>query len=415
VTRGRRVLLSFLVLAAAGIGCSPRDHDNPLDPENPGTSGSPRWLTARAGDRAVDVSWAIPEFDDVASIRILRDDTGTVLWEGTVLRSTVTDAPVPNEVDLLYRIDLVLESGRVTRLPREIATPGRAIAWVYDGGSASVTRMTPDGREIRFRDFDLDASSLAVDPATGDVLVLDFFSGRVRLLDPEGTEVWVLGNLERPNTGLRGPDGWWVTDPGLGKVFLIDDTGTIAYTDSSGTFPIDLAPASGAAVWVADQSGPVYRLDPVSGRTGTITLTRPFVIAAAADGGAWVADRGNGNLVRLDAAADETGRVADLPGIEAMVPDPLTDGVWLADRNRRRVARVDGTGTVVAAFGGFPAPSDLAISPDGQQIWIADPALGALIRIARDGVELTRSTGISSALSVEVAFQPLGSGAAPTP
>jgi streptogramin lyase len=403
----RRFSVPFLlVLFTLGLtACSTRDHDNPLDPKNPDTGGEPEWLDALADDEAVDLSWSVRLFQDIEEVQLVDVRSDTVLWSGGLGSGEFRHRGLPNEQDFLYRLDLVLTTGRVTRLPEEIATPGSEVPWIYDLGSASASRLTPDGRRVRLRVPDPSTLSVVADPDSAFVLLVNFFAAEVVLLDRGGEELWVVEDLLRPTAGLWSPEGWWVSDAGLGAVLLYDHEGRFLYGDSTLTFPQDLAVAGPGAVWSVDRQGLVVRIERDLGVTAADTLVQPFTLAETGDGGIWVADRGSGDLVRLDASATEIQRVP-FAGVEALAADPVTEGVWVADRAVGRVVRTDERGQVVTSVGGFPSPASLSVSPAGTEIWVADPARGRIIRLNRNGDELSESFGVSTPVSVSVAFAP---------
>jgi DNA-binding beta-propeller fold protein YncE len=399
----RLLLVAGVALAVAG--CSTRDHGNPLDPENPDTGGEPRWLTALADDGAVDLSWEVPYYRDLDAVRLVSTGTGAVLWTGDWGPASFRHTRLTNGVEQGYRLDLVLNAGKILHLPEETATPGPDVPWIYDAGSGSVKRLTPDGRGVRFKVSAPNGTAVTADPDSSGVLVVEFFAGRVRLLDRSGRERWRVDTLLRPIAALRDSGGWWVADVGLGSVSFYDDDGGFVYGDSSFTYPVDLALSSAGGVWVADEIGPVARLVPYQGIAAVDSLENPLALAAAPGGGVWVADRGASTLLRLDPSGAETFRAGGYPGIEFLAADSPSGGVWAADRNGRRVVLVGGSGEEILSVPGFPAPASLAAAPDGSEVWVADPSLGRVVRLARDGRELSRSVGATSPVSVSVLFR----------
>jgi hypothetical protein len=400
----RRVLAACLLVVAAG--CATRDHDNPLDPENPDTNGDPRWLGAFAANRRVELSWYVEAFTDLAGVRLVDTGTGALLWTGPAGSGAFSHNGVPNGVDRFYRLELVLATGRVLNLPAEEATPGPAYPWAYDIGTGAVSLLTPDGRRVRNRYPDPDAVSVVADPVDGSVLVLEFYAGEIVRVSPAGEELWRVEDLFRPSAGLRTDDGWWVADTGLGAVFLYGTNGSLAFSDSSFTFPVDLAPGDSGSVWVVDRQGPVVRLDPDRGVVAETALDGPYAACASGDGGVWVADRDAAAMVRLGPGGGEAARAGGLGAIEGLAEDPVSLGAWGADRSGKRVILLGEDGTIVESLTGFPAPSSIAVSPDGGTVWVADPVVGEAVRMARDGSDRIRSEGLTAPLSISVAFDP---------
>ena len=266
------------------VGCSTRDHDNPLDPDNPATGGEPRWLEALSGDGLVDLSWSVRNYEDLVQIQVIETESDVVIWAGRRVDHAFTHSGLANGQDFRYRLDLKLESGVTLSLPEEEATPGRALPWVLDFGSGNVARMTPDGRGVRLRSLDPYAIGIEADPVTGEALVLDFFDGSVRLLDRDAEEVWASEELFRPNAAVRGEGGWWVTDSGLGSTLLLDSDGVLVYQESSLTFPVAVALSDSGTVWVADRLGPLAKIMPDSGIVMADTLDSPYTLCGDAEG-----------------------------------------------------------------------------------------------------------------------------------
>ena len=388
--------------------CTTRDPLNPLDPDHPDTGGAPRWLRALADDGSVDLAWDVPAFDDLATVRVVDLAGPDPLWTGAAGSNTLRHQGLANGVDRRYRLELHLDTGKVIELPEEIATPGPAVVFAVDAGSGTLVRLTPDGRDIRWRSTALDASSVRVDPDSARALVVEFFAGRVSLVDRDGGPRWSSRALANPLIALRTEDGWWVTDSGAGVVALFDDDGAVAYADSSFETPTGLAEAGDGAVWVADRGGFVARLERGVGVTrGPVPLGVPSTVAPAGDGGVWVGDRELAAVIRLDAEGRETARVENIAGIQGMAADPaVPGGLWVVERGQGRLLRLDAGGAVTPVVSGLPGPSSLVVSPDGDTIWVAEPGLGAVVRFDRAGTELGRSRGLAAPTSVAVAFDP---------
>jgi len=402
--RTRRGLAFALCVVV--MGCGTRDHENPLDPQNPNTNGDPDWLLAIADDGAVDLSWQVPEYNDLDAVRLIDVEHDAVLWTGGDGRRIYRDEGLANGVLRTYRLDLVLNSGTILDLPIQRATPGKNIPWVYDLGRGEVVRLSPDG--LRRRDGYFDSATLAVvaDPDSGFVLVVDFFSGRIALLDREARERWVKEEYRRPNAAAHVPGGgWWVTDGEQGLVRRLDANGEPLQEYSDFSFPIDIGAVGDSLAWVADGTGPVGLLREGEGFIQVDTLDAPRALAVTPDGGAWVSDRNASALVRLSASGDELRRVTGYVGVDALASDPLSNAVWVGDRRRRSVTLLDADGNVVMTTLGFPAASSISVAPDGSEAWIADSSLGRIVRLSRSGQVLERSLDLSSPVSVSVVFR----------
>ena len=409
IRRAPEALLSgtfcLTLLLISLVGCGSREHENPLDPENPDTGGEPQWLIATADDGAVDLTWRVPVYDDLDAVRLIDVANDVVIWTGGDGRKLYRDPGLANGVTRTYRLDLVLNSGTIIDLPVERATPGTNIPWVYDVGRGEVVRMSPDGLRRRTGYFDPAALAVVAHPDSGFVLVLDFFSGSILELDREARERWVKDDYGRPNAGDYVRGGWWVSDSEQRVVRRLDESGTVVREFTDFSFPFDVVAVGDSAAWVADATGSVTRLH-LNGEALVVdSLLSPRILAPTPDGGVWVADRDAAEIVRISASGHVLRRVAGYPGIEALAGDPISGGVWVGDRARRSVTLLDDQGQVVVSTLGFPTPSSLSVSPDGSEVWVADPTLGDLVRLSRSGEIIERSLDLSSPASVSVAFR----------
>ncbi|MBM3307521.1 MAG: hypothetical protein FJY74_04290 [Candidatus Eisenbacteria bacterium] len=164
---GFAVLLAALG-AAALTGCfrelaSP-DHDNPLDPDNPGTSsgipGKPTGLTAVVSDRLVVLSWAMDDTTGVASYRVYRWAVEAGEEEDYELLRTVTrrrceDSGVRNGQEYSYKVSGVNVLGLEGRLSRPLSVTPRAFGILIAGGrpktstrDVTITMSAPSTTEL---------------------------------------------------------------------------------------------------------------------------------------------------------------------------------------------------------------------------------------------------------------------------
>jgi DNA-binding beta-propeller fold protein YncE len=394
------------VLAVAAFGCGTRDRENPLDPQNPDTKGDPDWLDAIADDGAVDLAWQIPDYSDVDTVRLVDVVHDAIIWTGDLGRGIYRDEGLTNGITRQYRLDLVLSSGTITKLPVEEATPGKNIPWVYDVGRGEVVRMSPDGLRRRTGYFDPATLAVVADPDSGFVLAVDFFAGRLVLLNRDAEEIWTKEDYGRPNAASHVPSGgWWVTDSEDGFIRRIDASGEPQEEYHDFGFPIDVGAVGDSLAWVADGTGLVGLLRRGQGFVHVDTLGTPRVLAVTRDGGTWVADRSASALIRLSPSGAEVRRVTGYVDVETLASDPVGNGVWLGDRRRRSVTLLDEDGNVVMTTLGFPAASSISVAPDGSEAWIADSGLNKVVRLSRSGEVLGRSIDLSSPVSISVVFR----------
>lgn len=144
--------MGVFVLAMAGAlaGCvddpGPPAHDNPFDPDAPGTQlpGRPRGLSATVGDRQVFLQWLPPPGDPPAGYRVYRADReGAALSAYALLDSVAglsyADSQVANGIEYRYRVAALSAGGRESERSLEVAVVPAVYAVTVEGG-ARVTR-----------------------------------------------------------------------------------------------------------------------------------------------------------------------------------------------------------------------------------------------------------------------------------
>jgi hypothetical protein len=179
----------------------------------------------------------------------------------------------------------------------------------------------------------------------------------------------------------------WVADTAAGAVHLLDTSLAVFSTAKGLASPRAMSVDSEGGAWVACGGGAVgsrvVHVSPV-GRASPATLAFAWVpdLAATAEGGVWVADRGAGTLVRLDAQGTfrRRLRVAGVACVEVV-------GAQVA-------AGTDG-GEVIRGLDPLQAVSrslvgghvvDLRRGPIPGELWALDAAYPVrILRLGSDG------------------------------
>jgi hypothetical protein len=237
-----------------------------------------------------------------------------------------------------------------------VATVAGAGCGAEDGPAGTGTLRQPAG--------------VAVDEATGDVIVADSGNHAIRRVTPDGTITTVAGSL-----GVPGGDDGRGTDArfNLPWEVAVDAAGNIWVADSGNATVRRVAP-DGTVTTVAGTAGMRGHRD----GTGALAEFRsPQGVAIEPSGNLLVADAGNNDVRRVDLPSGVVTRVAGTP------PE---------------VGRADGSG--VAAR--FDSPTGMV--RDGELLVVADRKNNAIRRVTLDGVVNTLAGGTSGSMD--------GSGAA---
>jgi YVTN family beta-propeller protein len=229
----------------------------------------------------------------------------------------------------------------------------------------------------------------------GAVWVLTPPDNSVSRIDPATNQVMATIPVGRAPSGLAvGAGAVWVPRHSDGTVVRIDP----ATNQVMATIPVGPAPGAvtvaGGVVWVALPNGGLGRIDPASNRSTVVRIPRCCDGELAAGQGAlWVANRGDGTLVRVDAA---TGRVAArvlLPRTTEQRPHQVAVGdgaVWVTSASARKdvanlLWRVDpASNQVIGTLDLGPTspggmPNNVAAG-DGA-VWVAGMTKGSIVRL----------------------------------
>ncbi len=395
------VVLTLLALAA---GCSRRDRNNPLDPANPQTGGRPTGFNAVAGFDIVSLSWTPQPSLDIDGFQIDRLLPGDSLYRplgGLLSRdaSSILDTE-PNGATVRYRLWYVIQ-GQRSHLPAEDeATPGPLRPWVAEFGNSSLTRLSPDGRDVVFRTSGVGAvQSLDVDRANGRVWCSSSQDGWLTNVDPDGSIRVQVTGLQQPYT--------LAISPGDGSVWACDLYGQVLHyaLDGSPATPGaigNLAEPEGVAVnpgdysvWVCERQGNRVRHYSAAGQIiNSTTLGLPTRVAVdSATGIAWVTSYDRGRLWRL--APD--GRLIDSTSVIALglALDRPRGRVWLADPFDGAAIALDFSTLAPLVTVAVQDVRDVAVDRATGDAWFTSPGLGAVVRLRSDGHELQRLTGLS--------------------
>jgi DNA-binding beta-propeller fold protein YncE len=235
--------------------------------------------------------------------------------------------------------------------PTDVVAAGDT-AWVATVDSTSVTGVSARTRSIS-RTVPLRGSADAIAAGEGSVWVADGGRGWVSR---------IAAGYERVTQRIRVPISDRATRP----------TGRLQAPRAS------LAVGDGA-VWLANGSDSLVRIDPATGKVDAVPAGRRVEAVAEAGGAVWALSSRSASLLRIDPRA---GRVTDRISIatrrEGGAPFPVaiaaTAGtVWVLNGNTATVTQIDGRTLGVVAtipIGIDRVPTDIAAS--GDTAWVSN-------------------------------------------
>jgi DNA-binding beta-propeller fold protein YncE len=405
----------ILGAALALVGCSPRDHTNPFDPDHPDTRGRPDLVRAAAGNGRVTLSWTLPAYADLEGGELIRRTAsgGAIVLDANppLPVGGLIDSSVVNDTTYFYSLELRFADDSGPRPTAErTATPGRRVLWVLDQSGGGPLLVAPDAGGVAARPGAGRPTDLAVHPATGDVVSVDFFAGRVERFDPTGAATAsALPGTDVLSVAFALPgDSVWVGGFGPSVVLLLTpDLGAPAAADTGYGGPEDLAwdPVR-RALWVADSQLGRLLHRRSNGSVDTLSgFGVPFSVAVEeGSGDAWLIDRARRSVHRIDGEADTLlWSAAGFAGPYQLLP--AGDGsVWVSDNLSGRITRLAADGTVAQTLSGFEAPAGLALDPASGDLWVTDARRGELLRVGPAGEIRARLGGFDGPFAVGVAL-----------
>lgn len=410
-----RFPLAAVLLGTALVvlsGCSSRDHDNPLDPENPETGGNPSVLRVLGGDGCAEIRWDTLGLRDLREQLLWRRINGSEILVGEFGPDVNVwcDEFVSNGSTYSYALGWRFGNSEETvELPAATTRPGSAWVWVADVTGGGLFAMTPDAQHVRFGVGSGRAIlDLTVHPATGVVWGADFDSDEILSYDPVIEEVQVI-ELSGVNTLAFDPQSetLWAGAFFEEAAFALNTSGEILATFRGMGLVEDVDPIPGDGAYVAARGGEVHRLSRTNDPDLVLQVSWPVSVQYDPSlDGVWICDRGAGEVLFLPEAGGGVETVVQGLDVPVDLGIDGRGGCWVADRIGQRVLRV-------TRDGGADVTVDLGIEPEGvtvdslrNEIWVAGPTDGQVRLLAEDGGEIFRWEGTLWPKKVEGAWSP---------
>jgi streptogramin lyase len=179
--------------------------------------------------------------------------------------------------------------------------------------------------------------------------------------------------------------------PTPGTVARIDDSGRFDEPISLASVPTGIAWGEGR-LWVTDQRGQVYWLDPETGENGSRGAAGVPTGVAVGDGAVWVTngfgvgDGPDGGVSRIDPVGESLEPAFATPtGSEAIAWG--ADRVWVTDTATGKVQVYDPVThefdavPLPAGSGDPPRPEQIVLDAEGDVAWVGDAAAGRVFRL----------------------------------
>lgn len=407
-TLDRFLYAATLVAISVTCSCADRDRNNPFDPLNPNTGGSPYLFEAIADNGRAHLSWSVEELLDLEGFTLIRtaidgSDSDSARYNFGLGRTSFTDTDLSNSITYLYELAFVFD-GMPAWTNNDTVTPGSTIPWVLDGYAGVVTRLSPDGRD-RAATFMMSSvfSDLDVVESNGTAWVADYFNKKVFHVDKDGKlldEITLTGypvSIAIDDSRAR----VWISQSSPGSIVRLT-AGAIDTTYEIEDYPLSLSvdeergtlwASSSRGGWVMkmDDSGmhftngfispmdiefdPISRTTWVACATEVVSLTREFEVILRKDG-------------------------FNLPS--GIAVDHTRGIVWIADTGNARIVKISQDGNILITVYGFNEPYAIAVDVDREEVWVTDSYSGEVVRVSGEGRILKRKGGFLSPFGVGI-------------
>lgn len=283
--------------------------------------------------------------------------------------------PVLRALRLVAPAALILTACEAALAPQETADP--RTTWVADAASGRVYKIGEACAAVRSTSPDLGRPSAVVfDSYRGYCWVADADGGRVFRLTPRGVLEKTLYGFGEPVALALCPkeNAVWVADRTQGKIYKLTERGTVRAELAGLAAPAAVAvDATTGDVYVACASS-VVRCDrwaqPIETFYG---YSDPQALAF--DNGLgflWVADTGNGRVVKVKRYGEIAAESRELKVPVALAVNPRTGYCFAADTENGRIASLKGDGSTRWTSTEFKEPTALAANPSDMSLWVAD-------------------------------------------
>lgn len=287
----------------------------------------------------------------------------------------------------------------------ETPTPAPGgVVWVADKGGQKIEIFDYDGTHrwtlSGQTGFWWQPFAVAIDRRDGSAWILDYYANCVRKYDGDWNLVY-----ESPHDSGQEPlirratsiacdsrnGSLWIADRSHNRVLKLGSGGALKATVNGFSFPRNVSVDSGGgACWVADELNKRAIKLPANANgmasASEIALVevrgfdQPWAAIADPNGGAWILDKGKGEVVVVDGSGAKKATITGLrfPVDAAILPS--AGSVFVVDEDADCVYRfpraLTGTGTAEAlatlTLRGFSTPTDIDADEDGGFIFVSD-------------------------------------------
>jgi len=397
-------------MALIFISCSGWDRSNPLDPQNPETSGKVTDVKLSAIKHDVTVSWDTVDLSSVTAYHVYRKEStaANFSWIGSVLASNLEflDPDRSYNIELNYAITAQTGAGYQSPLSdSQSILPGPYTFWMLDYYDGSIQRLTYDGRHsISVTRSSIWPTAVAVDTSRNQIWIVDWVTGYLYRMNEEGEiDTWISG-LDNPTLVACDPTRpeIWVVDADRTQITRFDESGEVLGVHDGFKFITGLCwSGQPGQFWVADQGLAQIQLVEQSSSvqiTHHLSHDAPSVLDCHPQEG-WIMATDSLEVVRLHILGQiDSVASLDLTCYDLSI-DQETGGCWMVlngPSGEDEVIYLSAEGEVTVRTDGYYSALAVTTIPDQNGCLVADTGNGRMVRLKQNGEILSELTGLVS-------------------
>lgn len=410
------ISLALWLFVILQLACTERSRLNPIDPDNPVTSGKPQALRVISKKDTVILSWKTYSLKNMKGYNIYRaiaPDSNFVKIDSTSLNiTTYYDSNLEYDVTYTYCITAVTETFESSHSDPVHITPGPTYKWIIESDIGDIVKLTHDARNEIFRIYYGGyPNRIAVNSIEHRAWLTDRYSNRIYQISSEGKlEQYLEGFYYLIDLDVSWLDSsLWIIDqsPDTPRIVKLNHQGHVLFTNINFINPRAISVDQKRRwCWVADEgarrifninsSGDIVR------KIGIYNVAPQNVAVFFEDGSFWIADSSQVYKLFVDERATIRVPIDDFNSISKLDVDQKSGACWVLDRNS--VTKLDSRGQKIFVIDGFYYPRSLAVNSYDGSCVVADPYHNRAVIISQDGQSIEEIPGIKYPWDVFVEY-----------
>lgn len=332
------------IIALFLVHCESRERSNPLDPQNPNTSGKPVGLSLISEDHTITLSWEIIPIEGLDGYRIYRQVSDETSYNVIAfVDNTVTTFKDQNRVygaKHSYKVSVLTDWYESPLSDALTITPGPNYAWISDLSAGQVVRLTHDLQHVLQRVGNVYFPTIiAVNPKKGSAWVVDSVYDNIKEVSSRGEILTVIEEMsDISDIAIDYNNEYiWVATEDEGKVAKYTFEGDILFMKKDIEYPSKLAVDMNTAdCYVVDQRNKeILKIDHFGGFVELLPIdieTPKDITVNKNNGHVWIA--GGAYVHKYKPATQEliTTAIGELENAMVLAVNDTSGQCWVVDQ-----------------------------------------------------------------------------------